>query len=376
VVAAATAATVLIDRMGGAEVVHASGYSIMSSAAGDRRIRIMFPVQEPPGAPHVNAMISLAHNWDWAPGSGWTRDDPSEPSVALTLESWFRGLAELNFDMEPPQGGSWPGGRAMGFAARHDGSFAILQVGGPPYRPGAAGVTLTGGVTTEPIVTVIEADGGSGEALRVQRPDGQPSVSLHGGLSPALAFGLASRSADALDAGVLRVAGAPAQGPIINLAGTGYSPILTSRLAERDPVPSFRIAADGRLEWGNGLGPADTALGRAGPGRIEARGELSVSGLRVGRGSALQNISVFSIELTPDIVAARSTGDQVVMVTSLPVGGVVLVNGPEQPAGLGVAGARMQGRERVAIRFFNIGSEPGRLTAGRYLVLLVDSGED
>jgi hypothetical protein len=386
VIAAATAAVVVSDRLGGGDgdVVRGSGIATASPATMDlgvdRRARVMFPVQEPPGAPHVNTMISLAHNWDWAAASGWMRDDPAQPSVALTVESWFRGLAELNFDMEPPQGdtaqGGWPGGRAMGLAARYDGSFAILQVGGPPYRPGAAGVAFTGGMTADPIVTIIEADGGHREALRVQRPNGQPSVSLSGGASPALAFGLAGRPADALDVGVLRIAGAPAQGPIINLAGTGYSPILTARLTERDPVPSFRIGADGRLEWGNGLGPADTALGRTGPGRFEARGELAVSGLRIGRGSALQNISVFSLELTPDLVAAGSTADQLVRVVGLPEGGVVLVNGPEQPAGMGLAGARMQGRERLAIRFFNVGAEAGRPTAGRYLVLLVDSGED
>ena len=383
VLALATAATVALDRWrGDGDVVRGSGYGTTSPTAENRRQRVMFPVQEPPGAPHVNTMVSLSNNWDWAPAGGWNRDDLAQPSVALTVESWFRGLAELNFDMEPPQGegpvpvGAWPGGRAMGLAARYDGSFAILQVGGPPYRPGAAGVALTGGTTGEPVVTIIEADGRSGEALRVQRSNGQPTVSLLGGASPALAFGLAGRPATAVDDGVLRIAGAPATGPIINLAGTGFSPILTARVAERDPVPSFRISADGRLEWGNGLGPADTALGRTGPGRFEARGELAVSGLRVGRGSALQNISVFSLELTPDLVAARSTADQFVRVVGLPEGGVVLVNGPEQPAGIGVAGARMQGRERLAVRFFNLGVEPGRPAAGRYLVLLVDSGED
>lgn len=395
-----TAATVALDRWSGdGDVVRGSGYGLTSPAGENRRQRVMFPVQEPPGAPHVNTMVSLSQNWGWAQDGGWSRDDPAQPSVALTVESFFRGMAELNFDMEPPHGeppqgpargearaggapggatpaGAWPGGRAMGLAARYDGSFAILQVGGPPYRPGAAGVALTGGVTSDPVVTIIEADGRSGEALRVQRSNGQPSVSLMGGASPALAFGLAGRPATAVDDGVLRVAGAPATGPIINLAGTGFSSILTARLAERDPVPSFRIAADGRLEWGNGLGPADTALGRTGPGRFEARGELAVSGLRVGRGSALQNISVFSLELTPDVVAAHSTADQFVRVVGLPEGGVVLVNGPEQPAGVGLASARMQGRERLAIRFFNVGAEAGRPAAGHYLVLLVDSGED
>jgi hypothetical protein len=388
--AAATAAVVAWDRLSdGADLVQGAGYSISAPAAMDRRMRVMFPAQELPDGPHVNTMISLARNWDWAPPNGWTRDDPTQPSVALTVETWFRGLAELNFDMEPPQGGTvsangeaaaagpWPGGRAMGLAARYDGSFAILQVGGAPYRPGAAGVSLIGGVTNDPVVTITEADGtGRREALRVQRPDGQPSVTLQGGANPALAFGLGGRPADSLGSGVLRVSGAPAQGPIINLAGTGFSPILTARQQERDPVPSFRIGADGRLEWGSGLGPADTALGRTGPGRFEARGELAVSGLRVGRGSSLQNISVFSIDLTPDVVAGVSTADQMVQVAGLPEGGVVLVNGPEQPPGLGLAGARMQGRERLAIRFFNVGFQPGRPAAGRYLILLVDSGED
>jgi hypothetical protein len=383
VLALAAVATVALDRLrGDGDVVRGTGAGAVSPTVSDRRQRVMFPVQEPPGAPHVNTMVSLSHNWDWAADTGWQRDDPAQPSVAMTVEAWFRGFAELNFDMEPPQGpmqgeaGAWPGGRAMGLAARYDGSFAILQVGGPPYRPGAAGVAFTGGVSSDPVVTILEADGGRGEALRVQRPNGQPSVSLQGGANPALSFGVAGRPADAVDVGVLRVAGAPSEGPIINLAGTGSSPILAARLAEGDPAPSFRIAADGRLEWGNGMGPADTTFGRTGPGRFEARGELAVGGLRVGRGSTLQNISVFALDLTPDIVAAHTTADQFVRVVGLPENGVVLVNGPEQPAGVGVASGRMQGRERLVIRFFNVTGEPGRPSAGRYLVLLVDSAED
>src|SRR5258708_6501994 len=146
VLALATAATVAIDRWrGDGDVVRGSGYGLASPE--NRRQRVMFPVQEPPGAPHANTMVSLSQNWGWAQDGGWKRDDPAQPSVALTVESWFRGLAELNFDMEPPQGpaqggarageargeaqgettpiGAWPGGRAMGLAARYDGSFAI-----------------------------------------------------------------------------------------------------------------------------------------------------------------------------------------------------------------------------------------------------------
>ena len=100
--ALSAAATVVLDRWrGDGDVVRGTGYGLMSPAAENRRQRVMFPVQEPPGAPHVNTMVSLSHNWDWAQDGGWKRDDPAQPSVALTVESFFRGLAELNSIWSP-----------------------------------------------------------------------------------------------------------------------------------------------------------------------------------------------------------------------------------------------------------------------------------
>ena len=367
VLALATAATVAVDRFrGDGDVVRAAGYAPYRRPRPTRRMRVMFPVQEPPGAPHVNTMISLSHNWDWSAEGGWRRDDPGQPSVALTVESWFRGLAELNFDMEPPQSqapaapaGAWPGGRAMGLAARYDGSFAILQVGGPPYRAGAAGVALIGGVTADPVVTVNEAEGGRGEALRVQRPNGESSVSLLGGASPALAFGLAGRPADAVDVGVLRIAGAPAQGPIINLAGNGFSPILDgadcrARSGAELPHRRRRPARMGQRPRTRRYGARPHRAGAL-RGARRARGDRAAGRARLDPAEHLGVLARARARRR----RAHSTGDQMVRVSGLPDGGVVLVNGPEQPAGLGVAGARMQGRERLAIRFFNVGAEPG-----------------
>lgn len=154
------------------------------------RPKVMFPALEDPEGRHVNHAVALAHNWGWQPENGWSRDDTGQPSVAVVLESWYRGLGELNFDMRPPAGyTSWRGGRAMGLAARYDGSFTILSIGGEQYSPGGTGAQIVGGTTTTPIMTLFEAESGEAEALRVQRRDSTASVSLRGGAEPALALG-------------------------------------------------------------------------------------------------------------------------------------------------------------------------------------------
>ncbi len=106
----AIALAALVVAVGSAVATHVgpidwSGFigsgNAASSPPGDGLTRVMFPVQVRENSAHHNNMISLAHNWGWDPGQGWSRN-PGLPSVALTLESFYNDLAELNLDMRPP----------------------------------------------------------------------------------------------------------------------------------------------------------------------------------------------------------------------------------------------------------------------------------
>ncbi len=375
-----TAAVVVVasDRQpqwGGASGL---GATTALSSLADSRTRVMFPIQINPNTPHPNTMISLAHNWDWGRERGWVRDDPGAPSVALTMETWFHGLSELNFDMlAPGEDGPWPGGRGMGFAARHDGTFATLMVGGEPYSPGAAGVQFTGGHGPDPVVTVFETERHErGEVLRVQRAGGGASVVMQGGVGPGLAFGLAGRDAGDLRDGVIRVVGDAGDSPVLNISGAGSdAAVLAVRASETDQTPNLRISSGGAIEWSDGRSAADVAIARSGPGQLAARGELVVNALRVGRGATLQAIQTIPNELTPPVVPARSTTEHVVTIPGLVQGGLFFVNGPRQPAGIAVAGARPAGPDRVAIQFINTSDAPLQPTAGGYWILAIEAAE-
>jgi hypothetical protein len=307
----------------------------------------MFPVQMREDSAHHNNMISLAHNWGWDPGRGWTRD-PGLPSVALTLESFYNDLAELNFDMRPPgRPDNWPGGRAMGFAARHDGSYSTLTLGGQPYNAGSAGVKLTGGTRREPVVAIFEGEGGDGlDMLRVQRPDGTASLRVQGGENPALSFAMAGPPSDA--------------------------PVFSVKRSDRAETAQFAMSAGGRLQWGDGRAATDVSLSRTGPGRIETDGELSVSSLRIGGGAALQSVRLQHVDLKPARLGAQASRDDMIELRGIAPGSLVFVNGPEQPAGIAIANVRVAGEGRIALRFINMSANTASPAAGRYALFIVE----
>lgn len=339
--------------------------------------KVMFPALEDPDGRHTNHAIALAHNWGWQADDGWKRDDLQQPSVAVVLESWYRGLGEFNFDMRPPGGYTeWRGGRAMGLAARYDGTFAILSVAGEPYSPGGSGAQIVGGKTADPIMTLFEADEaqeGATTALRVQRRDGSASISLRGGPEPGLAFGLGQQPADlASTGGVLRFAGQTAQ-PIVGVSGSGLeATLIASRPEAGDAQPRLRLAADGRMEWGGGTAASDVTLRRADRGRLALDGELTVSSLRVGSGAPLQSLSILTPEVLPAIVPADEALDITVSVSGLPTASLVFVNGPEQPRGLSLVGSRVSGQDQLVLRFVNATPQPLQPTTGIYTVLAVE----
>ncbi len=162
-----TAGALAIERLSDWALIQGSGGEPTSPAppfGPDIAARILFPRHGEPDSPHANEMISLAYNWGWNAETGWARSDLDKPSVALTLESWYDGLAELNFDMRPPRGFTgWPGGRALGLAARHDGTYATLSVGGPRRRQRSATVN---GVGPQNAAALLTAAGDNLDRLR------------------------------------------------------------------------------------------------------------------------------------------------------------------------------------------------------------------
>lgn len=340
-------ATSLGPPTGWAQIV-GSGRGVSSPLAANNWTRVMFPVQVKPDSPHDNNMISLTHNWGWDASQGWTRDDPTSPSVALTLESFYYGLAELNFDIRPPGGrGNYLGGRAMGFAARHDGTYSTLLIGGMPYNAGSAGVKLTGGTSSEPVVAIFEGEGGDGlDMLRVQRPDGTASLRVQGGENPALAFAMAGSANDA--------------------------PVFSVKRSDRAETVRFALSAGGKLQWGDGRAATDVSLSRTGPGRIETDGELSVSSLRIGGGAALQSVRLQHVDLKPARLDAQASRDDVIELRGIAPGSLVFVNGPEQPVGIAIANVRVAGEGRIALRFINMSTSTASPAAGRYALFIVE----
>lgn len=338
--------------------------------------QLMFPALEDPEGKHVNHSIALAHNWDWSALRGWRRGAPDQPSVAVVLESWYRGLGEFNFDMRPPHGYTdWRGGRAMGLAARYDGGFTILSVGGEQYSPGGAGAQIVGGHTVDPIMTLFEAEQEPERAaLRVQRRDSSASVNLRGGLQPGLAFGLGEQPAEA-GGGVLQVSG-PAQEPILAVRGAGAgATLIASRPIDNDAQPRLRVSADGQFEWGDGASRHDIALRRAERGRLALDGELLVSSLRVGSGAPVQGLQILAAQVAPVEVAANDARDTVVTLAGLGATSLVFVNGPEQPRGLSMASARAAGSDTLVLRFTNASDRPIRPAEGIYTILAVEPAE-
>jgi len=338
--------------------------------------QLMFPALEDPEGKHVNHSIALAHNWDWHLARGWQRGDQEQPSVAVVLESWYRGLGELNFDMRPPAGYTdWRGGRAMGLAARYDGGFAILSVGGEQYSPGGAGAQIVGGHTADPIMTLFESEQEPERAaLRVQRRDRSASVSLRGGLRPGLAFGLGEEPAEGTD-GVLQVSGR-AHEPILAVRGAGEdATLIASRPTDTDAEPRLRVSADGQFEWGDGASRHDVALRRTERGRLAVDGELLVSSLRVGSGTPVQALQVLAAELAPLEVGPNDARDTRVNLAGLGPTSLVFVNGPEQPRGLSIASARAAGPDTLVLRFANASDRPLRPAEGLYTILALEPGE-
>lgn len=338
--------------------------------------RIMFPNQALPDAAHSNQMISLAHNWFWHPREGWKRPAPDRPTAALTFESWYYGLAELNFDIRPPQGSTdWPGGRGMGFAARHDGSYASFTVGGRPYSVGGAGLKFNGGWTDQPLLELSEASGvAAPTVLRVRRGDNTSNLLLEGGWNPTLIFGLDGVNADQRGGrGALRFVGRPVDGSVLGFDDTEpESLLMASHPRHADSEARFSLSAGGRLSWGGGSEAPDVRLERSRAGRLSTDGELAAKGLVIGEdGAILRQLRSHVVALEPTAVPRGTTREQRFRVPGLASADMLFVNAPAQPNGIAVAHIRMAAPEEVAITFVNATANPLAPSSGTYTILAV-----
>ena len=276
--------------------------------------------------------------------------------------------------MRPPSGFTgWPGGRALGLAARHDGTYATLSVGGSAYNAAASGFKIEAGLLSEALVSLIEGDTPPEAMLRVLGNDGRTSVMLRGGATPALAFGLAGTDANALDAGVLRFSGPLGRAPLINVAGSGPdATLLAARPDADDESAGFRVAANGRIEWTDNPAAAPVAL-TARDGRLTVDGGIEADSLRVGeRGTFLRSVRVVPAEIEPAAMPGHATDEQVLPAPGMPASAIVCVNGPPQPKGVALAGARSIGNDQIALVFVNVSAGAARPAQGKYLFLVLE----
>jgi hypothetical protein len=217
----------------------------------------------------------------------------------------------------------------MGFAARLDGSYTTLSIGGEMFHPDGAGVKLTGGSTAEPVLLVNEGPRLHQPLLEARRDDGVASVRLSGGALPRLA--LAGE-----DGGVA-------------------------------------LGGDGRMEWQDRDGRSVAAMSPAASG-LRILGTTTINALRVGEaGTPLAALRLRHIEVAPEILPPGSVQEMRVRVDGATSDSIVFVNGPAQPAGVTLAGARPSGTDEIALTFVNLAATARRPAAGRYLLLEMQS---
>jgi hypothetical protein len=377
VVSLAAAAAVVLERVSYWSVIEGEGQQTtapQSPFESDALTRILFPLLRGSNSSPDNHMISMTYNWDWDANTGWSRPDPNAPSVALTLESWFLGLAELNLDMRPPRNFTdWPGGRLMGFAARHDGSFSTLSLGGPMFNPEGAGIKLTGGISADPLVLLDEGPNPPESVLQIVRADKRPSLMIRGGAMPSMAFGLSGAPADRAGAGVLHFSGSLGSEPLIKVAGSGAG----ATLLESDPdgATRFRLNSDGALEWWRGGNEPSASLSAQGQ-TLVVGGGMTASSLRVGaRGAEVRSIQIIHAELDPAEVPAHGTTEQVFQIAGISKDAIIVLNGPAQPEGIGIGTARVPGNDAISVTFVNASAAPRRPSTGRYVVLAIAAEE-
>jgi hypothetical protein len=134
----------------------------------------------------------------------------------------------------------------------------------------------------------------------------------------------------------------------------------------------FRVAANGRIEWTDNPAAAPVAL-TARDGRLTVDGGIEADSLRVGeRGTFLRSVRVVPAEIEPAAIPSHATDEQVLPAPGMPASAIVCVNGPAQPKGVALAGARSIGNDQIALVFVNVSAGAARPAQGKYLFLVLE----
>jgi len=231
----------------------------------------------------MDEAVHLTYNRDWSAGSGWLRDDSSQPTADLDFESYWVGAMEFNVDMSPA--GSNAALRPFGLYAKYDGSITQLNIGSSSYAPGAAGVSLSGGTGSLSNLLGITDQANRSvhqNMIAMIRQNGTSSFAWRSGGVPRLNLALQP----SLDAngfgnyGVMKFVGEWDTGePILNFESTGIgSRIIQISPLGSDVAPRFKLMGDGAMSWGPGTSSADTDLYRSANNTLKTDGNLIVAG--------------------------------------------------------------------------------------------------
>jgi hypothetical protein len=323
-----------------------------------------------------NEMVSLTHNWQLNESGHWSRPEPHRPSVSLTLESWYGGLAELNLDMAAPNPRPWIGGRAFGFEAQYDGSYASLAIGGEPYAVGASGVRLSAGTTTEPLVRLRAgaiADPAP-IAMSVERLDGTSGLVIHGGNRPHIGVALDGWGAGRGERGAaLSFIGNAAGRSVVEFSAVGEAATLLASRPSRDSAhPAFSLRADGMLQWSDGTPGGIIELERGGSNQLRTSGDFAANGLVLGEnGTRIVGIRVVSLTLPAVMVPRRQAVAHEVRIPDVTNAGILLLNSAAMPSGLIAAAVRPSGAGTATVTFVNVTDDDLRAEDGVYTILII-----
>src|SRR5579885_2205954 len=264
-----------------------------------------------PDGVFIDNAVGLTYNRLWG-NFGMLRDDLTQPSASLMLESYWNGSVELNLDIAPAHSAQYI--RPLTYSAGYDGSRATLIVG-PGAGANSARVFLRGGTgKLASLVTILDQTGRDSPAdmLEMARQDGSDSFAWRAGGVPRLNFALAQElNADRFgNYGVFNFGGEWDYGePIMALRRVGIAArLLESIPASTDTRPRFVLFADGRANWGPGTGPLDADLYRSGAFTLTTDGSLVIGGdLRV-MGSKAAMVSTESYGMR-ELYAVESPGE-------------------------------------------------------------------
>ena len=245
--------------------------------------RVMHAEEASPDGLFTDEIIGLTYNRSWNAMTGFGRDDPTQPSTWMGLESYWDGNIELNIDISAANTAGYL--RPFGFDAAYNGSVTQLEVGGSPYAPGAAGVLFQGGTGSLPsLLTITDQPNRSSSSnmLDMSRSNGTDSFAWRAGGIPRLNFALQTNlNARAFGPfGVLKFAGEWDYGePVMEFESLGTAAILLRSLpASTDVYSRFMLLGDGTLKWGPGNVVSDTDLYRSRTSTLRTDGNLIVGG--------------------------------------------------------------------------------------------------